>query len=410
MLQTVIEVITGTGTLSLACSTNYLDYAYTSTVGSIVVESNSSVSGNLLNLGKEVGKSFTLNAGATFSLFNSAEGTTIDFKRNIVFVGAGSTTTYCKSTTCSGADSVSVGGYRGGMFNSKYNPTLKKYDYFPITISGDVTLSADTTFSLTSAKTTITGAISGNFALSIVPGSRGDLILQSSDNQSATANGTIKPSTIDYKMIDLGYSPAIQYGYIGVLTEAEIIDDSINVMDGGTLKGVGTVAGINVQSGGALAPGNSPGCIVSTGDLTLAGSYDVELAGTTVCTEYDQTDVTGAVDVTGATLNTSFLNSFVPALNNEFVIIKNDASDAVTGEFTGMADGSSFDVAGVTFQINYDGGDGNDVVLTATAVPATVTTPDTGIGQLLQSPLLTLTGVLLSAGMLVGIKRMQSAK
>ena len=93
-----------------------------------------------------------------------------------------------------------------------------------------------------------------------------------------------------------------------------------------------------------------------------------------------------------------------------YTIIKNDASDTVIGTFTGLAQGATFAVNGVTFQISYTGGDGNDVVLTATAVPATVTTPDTGIGSIISSPLMSLISALLVAGVLVGVRRLNNNK
>jgi hypothetical protein len=49
-----------------------------------------------------------------------------------------------------------------------------------------------------------------------------------------------------------------------------------------------------------------------------------------------------------------------------FTIINNDGTDAVTGTFAGLAQGATFVVGGETFQINYKGGDGNDVTLTCT--------------------------------------------
>ena len=158
------------------------------------------------------------------------------------------------------------------------------------------------------------------------------------------------------------------------------------------------------MSSGTLAPGLSPGCL-SSGNLSYSGgTLQIEIAGTTVCTEYDQQTVTGTVMLGSATtLDVSFLSSFVPALNDEFIIISNDDTDAVTGTFVGMADGSSFDVAGVTFEINYDGGDGNDVVLSAVSVPTTVTAPDTGAASLLTNPAVAvaaMAGVLVMVGAL----------
>ncbi len=174
-----------------------------------------------------------------------------------------------------------------------------------------------------------------------------------------------------------------------------VVDGSLGdvfIASGGTLRGHGTVSSIVAASGGHVAPGNSPGCI-NTGDLTMdsGSSLDVELAGTTVCTQYDQTKVTGAVDITDATLNTSLVNSFVPTIGQSFTIIDNDLADAVTGTFAGLAQGASFTANGVTYQISYTGGTGNDVVLTVTGVAASApAAPNTGFGFISANPLATL--------------------
>ena len=68
---------------------------------------------------------------------------------------------------------------------------------------------------------------------------------------------------------------------------------------GGTLGGTGTITGpVTINAGGTLAPGLSPG-ITNTGNLVLAGIFLVEIEGTTLGTQYDNTNVTGTVNVTG---------------------------------------------------------------------------------------------------------------
>lgn len=399
--------LTGTGVLTIACQANWSPTTL-DTFGDVVVESNTYFSGSIVAMGASATRTYTFKSGAQFNFYESL-GKVEEFKSNIVFVGAGTTSGYCKSYACSGADYVSVPGLRGSFSNYKWDPVAKKSTYYGVNFTGDMTLSADTIFNGNS-DLTISGAISGAFKIGALTGSRGKVILQSTSNQSSTPNGTIEPARYDYALTDQGYDLTVNYGQDAVLKSTEEILFLVTVQDGGKLKGVGKVKGIDVLTGGTLAPGNSPGCIVSNGDLTLSGSYDVEIAGTTACTEHDQTDVTGAVDVTDGTLNTTILNSFVPKLNDTFVIIKNDAADAVTGTFAGLVEGASIEKTGVTYQISYKGGDGNDVVLTATAIPAAVTTPDTGIGQIMQSPITTLLAVMLSAGALLAIKRIQSAK
>lgn len=167
----------------------------------------------------------------------------------------------------------------------------------------------------------------------------------------------------------------------------------VSVLRGGTLKGKGKVKNITLETEAKLAPGESPGCLSSNDLQFVAGSiYEVEIAGNTVCTEYDRTTVTGTVTLGDATLSTILLNNFKPAVSTVFTIIDNDSSDAVNGTFSGLAEGATITVDGALFQISYRGGDGNDVTLTALNVPVT---PNTGTQMITSNPLLVLAGTLL---------------
>ncbi|MBL7798702.1 MAG: HYR domain-containing protein, partial [Saprospiraceae bacterium] len=120
---------------------------------------------------------------------------------------------------------------------------------------------------------------------------------------------------------------------------------------------------VDAATGGkdiALAPGNSPGCVTITGDMTLnsGDALDMEIDGTTACTGYDQFTVNGAVTLGGATLNLTITHTF--AHNEQVTLIVNDGVDAVSGQF---AQGNFITVSGVEYYINYAGGTGNDVVL-----------------------------------------------
>ena len=160
---------------------------------------------------------------------------------------------------------------------------------------------------------------------------------------------------------------------------------ALTVASGGTLAGTGTVAGtVTVQSGGTIAAGSSPGTL-KTGDLTLlaGGTASFELDGTTAGTQYDRIDVTGTVDLGGATLELDI--GYTPTDGDSYIIIENDGMDAVTGTFSGLAEGASLSSGGYSFKISYAGGDGNDVLLTYSGAvpvppppdPATTPDPDT---------------------------------
>jgi len=268
--------------------------------------------------------------------------------------------------------------YRGAKLNMSlgYGPVSSPITDTAITFAGLVTTNSDLTVWSYGHDVKFTNLNLNNKKLTRAAGAFGNLTANAQKIEAPYFKEKItnnEPTTPVY--VPVRSETTVN----GVRGDTTVVYDAI-------LKGTGTVGVLDIAEGGFLAPGESPGCL-SSGNLTLAGTFQAELAGTTVCTEYDQTNVTGTVDLTGGTLETTLLNDFVPSLNNTFTIINNDAADAVTGTFEGLANGATFEVNGVTFRINYDGGDGNDVVLTVVSIPAV---PDTGSEQLLSNPLTTL--------------------
>jgi hypothetical protein len=197
-----------------------------------------------------------------------------------------------------------------------------------------------------------------------------------------------------------GYTGSVEVtsGTFSVTSETE----GNILVNGGTLMGSSDLLGNVTMSSGNVAPGNSPGCL-GTGDLTFTGgTFTVELEGTTPCTGYDQIAVVGAVNIgSGTTLDVSRLSSFAPAVNDTFAIILNDGTDAVLGTFVDKANGAEFTVDGYTYQINYDAGDGNDVLLLVKATPSA---PDTGVGSLLSSPVMAIAATMAALAVIGGLK------
>jgi len=165
---------------------------------------------------------------------------------------------------------------------------------------------------------------------------------------------------------------------------------TIGVASGARLGGLGTTTGgVNIQSGGTVAPGNSPG-ILNTGNFSLlvGSTLEIEIGGTTpgnTANNHDQVNVTGTVNLAGS-LTALKYNDFIPAAGNTFTIINNDGSDPVVGTFAGLNEGATFTSDNVTYTVSYVGGNGNDVVLTALyATFVVTTTSDSGAGSLRQS-------------------------
>jgi len=182
----------------------------------------------------------------------------------------------------------------------------------------------------------------------------------------------------------------------GALNVTGSIAASSALIDGGTLQGTGRVGAITGTSG-HLHPGGSPG-ILASGSLTMSPgfSFDVSLDGPAAGSGYSQLDVTGAVDLGGATLGATL--GYAPAWYSGggppdlLYIIKNDGADPVTGQFAGLAQMSEFDLlyngtaykAKISYQGDYDAGTlagGNDVVV-ALPEPATLSLLAAGVGAI----------------------------
>lgn len=142
---------------------------------------------------------------------------------------------------------------------------------------------------------------------------------------------------------------------------------AVNVSGAGSeLGGIGTVGATNIGVDSVLSPGNSVGTI-NTGNLTLDGTYEFELDSILVTA--DQVNVTGTVTLGAASLfSGADLGNVVLTLGQTFIVINNNAADAINGFFSNLLQDGYIIIGSNTFQADYFGGDGNDLVLTA-AVP-----------------------------------------
>ncbi len=168
----------------------------------------------------------------------------------------------------------------------------------------------------------------------------------------------------------------------------ELTSQNEATLSGGTLQGTGAIPTRLNQTGGQLAPGNSPGCMTVNGNYNLAaaGSIQIEVNGPTACTEHDRLSVNGNVALAGS-LNLVLPPAYTPAIGTQFIIVDNDGSDAISGQFSGLPERQVF-VANATelFQISYRGGTGNDVTLTYLGSGVVVTsTADVGPGSLVEA-------------------------
>ena len=106
-----------------------------------------------------------------------------------------------------------------------------------------------------------------------------------------------------------------------------------------TLSGTGTITAPSVTAGGLVSPGNSPGQLTLTGNLTLlsTSSLLIELGGTSQGTNYDFLSVGGTATIAG-TLQLAFVNGFqgtaLPV--NTFTVLTAGGATGLTGAFANV--------------------------------------------------------------------------
>jgi hypothetical protein len=94
----------------------------------------------------------------------------------------------------------------------------------------------------------------------------------------------------------------------------------------------------------------------------VGSKLGIAIAGAVLDTDYSPLQVVGKVDLTGVTL--ALTGAHVPAFGQSFTLVNNDLTDAITGTFSGLAEGDVVTFNGSPLQITYAGGtDSNDVVL-----------------------------------------------
>ncbi len=107
------------------------------------------------------------------------------------------------------------------------------------------------------------------------------------------------------------------------------------LLNGGLLNGSGTIGGNVTLNGGTLAPGNSPGVLNITGDLTLGSTSTLimELGDPAYATANDQINV-GGLFTQGGTLQLSAVNGYVPVPEDSFVLF---TFGSESGSFASMS-------------------------------------------------------------------------
>ncbi|MFC4864763.1 Ig-like domain-containing protein [Pseudomonas sp. MAHUQ-62] len=348
----------GAGTLTLSGTNSYLG-STTVSLGTLSVAGDANLGSGVVNL----------NSGGALTVTGA---TTID--NNIVLgdnISFTNTSAVTLSGVISGGDNFSKFG-AGTLTLSGTNTYTGTTEVRAGTLSitgdqnlgsGAVSLLGGTTLSIT-GNTTIDNAIGLAGTASLASSAAATLsgAISGSGGLTKTGTGTLTLSGTN------NYTGATTVS-AGTLAVNGSTTSATTVASGGTLAGSGTLGGaVTIQSGGILSPGNSgTGALTINGNLGMAtgSTLAVDINGTTAGTGFDQLVVTGAVDVSGATLAVN--HGYAPGNGDTYTIIANDAADAVTGTFSGLAEGATTTAGGnsTVLTASYIGGTGNDFTLTA---------------------------------------------
>lgn len=144
------------------------------------------------------------------------------------------------------------------------------------------------------------------------------------------------------------------------------------LINSGKLGGVGQIVGsvtVGTGSGGGvvLSPGQNEaavGTLRINHELTFQADGSYEFGVDTDTTTADEVIPNGVTIDDGAQFDISSVGSGVLPLDTVFTAINNTAATPIAGTFSNLPDGGTFTIDSNTFQVDYEGGDGNDLTLT----------------------------------------------
>jgi autotransporter-associated beta strand protein len=168
----------------------------------------------------------------------------------------------------------------------------------------------------------------------------------------------------------------------GVLTvSGSLGGGAVTIQSGATLMGSGVVNGsTTIDSGAFLSPGNSPGILEFSNDLTLSGTTVIEIDGTTRGSSYDGINLTGSGSNT-LTYGGELSLSFGAAINAGTYDLFELGDVQQTGDFTSVS-ASGMGVVSSFTGLTFNGGTGWVANLTDTSSNSWILTFENATGDL----------------------------
>lgn len=347
-----------------------------------------------------VGDYESLFVGTEESSFaRHASSITVNAQGSLTFqLGYNTDTEYNKPITFAGGTFYAVQAYE----NSDCAPITSNKK---LTISSDVTLTADTEVGLEHVDVNFAGSVTGKEHLKLNSGGFGSLIF----SDGSIIKSELKVVTIDDKN-NCYLSFSANTNNTKLVINADCSEYSgfsypeSPFETSGILGGTGKVGHIMIMNGGTIAPGLSPGTL-TTGNITWeeGGNYEFEIGKDGA----DKIVANGTVTLGNGNLKVLRFEDYAPKAGDVYTIIENDGTDAVTGTFKDLPEGATFTTAdGAVYKINYGGGDGNDVILTVVGAPKV---PNTGFELLKNNPIATLLTTTAAATIIIAIAKKRAS-
>ncbi len=345
---------------------------------------------------------YALGGFVDFFGTSTADHATITNEGGSIAYSDGSWTTFWASSSGGNATITSYGGAVGsrGLVSFAYtstagNTTIICYGepadgeggtaFFAQSSTGGtarIELFGKGTLSLTNrdvAKLTV-GSIEGNGLVKL----EDNELIVGGNNLSTTFAGVIDDAGLGGALTKIGRSTLILAGastYTGgtFVNRGRLIINNTSgsatgsgpvEANGGRVGGQGIIGGpVTIGTGGGnkavLEPGlDGPGLLTIQNTLAFGtnGSYNWNLNARAL--KADQVAAAGVTIDSGALFSAFGRRSAAIPIGTVFMVIDNTAATPISGTFSNLANGSTFVVAGNTFQADYEGGDGNDLTLT----------------------------------------------
>ena len=241
----------------------------------------------------------------------------------------------------------------------------------------DDSLGANVSFDFGPNTLTVTDQIGvGTFDTATITQNSGKLVTpQLNFGLFSTASfGTYKlnDGTLEAETVLFGFNPNNQFLLQGGRLIAENVGQGMGAFlwQDGTLSIEIFTRPLLSQQAGSLSPGNPLGISRLNNWQANGGMLEIEIAGTfdgggqTALTEFDWVRVNNIVELNNIQLNVSLINGFQLQPDQSFEIV--DVFGGSVGQFSGLPEGSIVgEFNGLDLVISYQGGDGNDIVLTS---------------------------------------------